>query len=106
MASVPQNICNVTRSSKEYRTLIALSDERDQWISFTLSIARASYRAGRRDGWYEHKNRSERRRRRPVHAVWGPSHADLSARRWGEGGRGEWILKGPVMENGSFYGAR
>lgn len=105
MVSVPQNNCNVTSG---FHQLIGLSDERDLWISFTLSIARASYRAGHRDGWYRHKNRTETRQlnRRPREIAWGPAHADMEIRRYGEGGRDEWVLKGPVCRNGSFYGDR
>lgn len=108
MVSVPQNTRNVTRSSSEYSRLIALSDERDRWMSLGISIARAAYRAGRHDGWYAHKEISEERwrQRRPVHVAWGPPHAELEERRWGEGGRDSWVLKGPVRENGSFYGDR
>jgi hypothetical protein len=73
--------------------LLALSDERDRWLSARLAHAKYSYRRGYRDGWGDGHEAAATELAAAWHEVAGPasrggeSCAEYERRRWGPGGR-------------------
>ncbi len=88
----PQPSAAVTKFSlndgADIRALLALSDERDQWMRWLLSAGRAAYREGYDDGFRDGgEELFARRRAWPPIIITGEMRAELERRRWGPGGR-------------------
>lgn len=72
----------------DIRALLALSDERDQWMRWLLSAGRAAYREGYDAGFADGgEELFGRRRALPPVVITGPSFAEVERRRWGPRGR-------------------
>jgi hypothetical protein len=82
----------------EQAALLALSDERDQWMARLLRAERESYELGRADGY-----------RHGLEVAWGerkadalafdpsaPTAAELELLRWGPGGRESHFIDPPT----------
>ena len=80
------------RHHPDVASLLALSDERDQWMRCQLAAWREAYRLGRLDGIEEGRalEAAERDgfwRNLGRRLAAQPSFAELERRRWGPGGR-------------------
>lgn len=78
--------------------LLAVSDERDQWLRRLLAAERAAYQAGYRDGRAAERHKADRAwaAQPPAKVIDGTSFAELEARRWGTGGRESHFVDRPA----------
>lgn len=85
MPTVQQNNRKPTVPRINVTGLLACSAEREQWDKLVDDIGRMMYACGFADG---QRAASDAWGSRPKHIVrYGPSHAELERRRWGDGGR-------------------
>jgi hypothetical protein len=79
--------------------LLALSDERDQWVRLALAWARSAYRsgyhAGHRNGYrtgYELAVRQWKITAAGMTHLGGPTFAEMDRKRYPPGGRLSWLI--------------
>lgn len=77
----------------DYDALLALSDERDRWMTRLLDEWRAGYRCGHADATADAERRESDAwaSRSPLRGAVGPSHAEMDKRRYPPDGRLSWL---------------